>query len=260
MKKLASIDLDGTLFFNRQLALGTKEALQEWRRRGNIAVCNTGKSIEATKLAIEHEALPFDYYVLYTGAVVADKDFSPIIADTIPTSVVREVLGEFGARKGVAVFATTLDSPDVQLANNISSEGATDLILDFVPLDVADLDKHQFVGIPLWVDLPEPEFVQVEQWLRENVGCAVEVHRNQNFLDLVPHGANKGTGLTHLRELVEQELGETVEVHTLGDSWNDLDMHKVADVSVSFPHAPAEVQQAVDVVTESAVEYLRTQG
>ncbi|WP_241228397.1 hypothetical protein [Corynebacterium hylobatis] len=48
-----------------------------------------------------------------------------------------------------------------------------------------------------------------------------------------------------------------VEIHTFGDSWNDLPMHAIADRSYSFPWSPEEVYAATDEVIDSVAETLR---
>lgn len=292
VRKLASIDLDGTLLFDRKVASGAAEALRTWRDAGNLAVCNTGKSIEATKLALwpegspesrgTNEAVEFDYYVLYTGAVITDAHLKPLAVSGLELDLVVRVLLALCGRENIAVFATTLDTTDLQLCNGVRGSEGSDLMLGFHELEglaevlaidapalssvdtteAADavrevLHQYTFIGVPIWVNLPEEGIVQVQAEVEQLVGEQAEVHRNQNFLDIVPTGADKGTGLKTLLDMLQETSGTTYEVHSLGDSWNDLDMHQVADISVTFPHAPGDVQDAVDVVTVSAVEYLK---
>ena len=64
----------------------------------------------------------------------------------------------------------------------------------------------------------------------------------------------KGAGL---RALLDGPLvGQDIEVWTIGDSWNDLTMHALADHSHSFPYSPADVQAATDHVIGSVAEVL----
>ena len=75
MKKLMAFDLDGTLLFDRKIERENEQAIRRWQQAGNLAVCATGKSIFATKLALEGADVAFDYNVLYTGAVVTDANY-----------------------------------------------------------------------------------------------------------------------------------------------------------------------------------------
>ena len=84
----------------------------------------------------------------------------------------------------------------------------------------------------------------------------LDCHRNQEFLDVVPAGATKGAGL---RALLDGPLaGQDIEVWTIGDSWNDLDMHAVADHAVALPWSPPEVTAACETTVGSMAELITT--
>lgn len=77
MTKLMAFDLDGTILFNRAVEPANERAIARWQAEGNLAVSCTGKSIFATQLALEPTAIRFDYHVLYTGAVITDREGVP---------------------------------------------------------------------------------------------------------------------------------------------------------------------------------------
>lgn len=57
--------------------------------------------------------------------------------------------------------------------------------------------------------------------------------------------------------MVEEHLAGDVEsTFSLGDSWNDMGMHRYADYSGSFSYSPAEVQEVTDVVVEKAYAFV----
>ena len=60
----------------------------------------------------------------------------------------------------------------------------------------------------------------------------------------MPPACTKGTGLQHLVEYLQSGASGVApyEVHTIGDSWNDIDMHRYADRSASFSYSPDEVK------------------
>ena len=72
----------------------------------------------------------------------------------------------------------------------------------------------------------------------------------------MPAGATKGAGL---RALLDGPLaGQDIEVWTIGDSWNDLDMHAVADYAVALPWSPPEVTAACETTVGSMAELITT--
>lgn len=255
--KLLSSDLDGTLIFDRSISATDAEAINAWQRSGNLAVCATGKSIEATRLALTDSGLAFDYYVLYTGAVVTDRDYNVLMSHTLPNAMVSDIVEKLTGEPGLSIFATTLETNDVRFSSTMDAGLSTGILQYFDPMTVEDIPNHTFVGIPLWVS-GEDNIQRLHTWILDNYGEVIDCHRNQDFLDIVPAGCTKGSGLGWLMRHLRSSTGETYETYSFGDSWNDIDMHQWADHSVSFPHSPEEIQQLTDTVTPTVADYLRT--
>lgn len=257
--KLMAFDLDGTLLFDGMISQADQDAIRAWQEAGNIAVCATGKSISATRFALKDTTLHFDYCVLYTGAVVTDADFRILSSSTLPQGLVQEIVGRTIRQPNVATYGTTLDTRDVCFAANTASGGSS-VLADFTPLDPEQIPQHEFVGIPLLVEGDEQEGLEerigrIQEWIRWTYGDVVDCHRNQMFLDIVPAGCTKATGLVWLDE---QHLRGRYIPYSLGDSWNDLPMHAWALHSASFGHSPQEVKDATEMVVGSAAEYIQT--
>ena len=94
---------------------------------------------------------------------------------------------------------------------------------------------------------------EVVAWALELGG--VEVAQNQDYIDLMAPGRSKGAGITQLLDELRLPR-ESVQLYTFGDSWNDLPMHAIADVSHSFPHSPEEVRAATDHVIGAVSDVL----
>ena len=196
MKKLMAFDLDGTLLFDREIEPANVQAIHRWQQAGNIAVCATGKSIFATKLALDTADVTFDYNVLYTGAVVTDAEYNILHAQTLSLAVVRACYERFKEEPGVALFATTL-THDYRLADNVGS--STNILPEFLPLAESEIDTQDYVGVPLWI--PEDDARErAYRWILEEFGDSVDCHKNQDFLDIVPQRCTKATGLAWLVE------------------------------------------------------------
>lgn len=250
MQKLMSFDLDGTLVFNREIEEANIGAIRKWQDAGNIAVCNTGKSIFATKVVLEPYELAFDYYVLYTGAVICDKDFNILEKKTLPLHIVKKVYERLAATDNVAVFATTLDQ-DYQLFNRVG--GVSNILPAFEQLESQYIPKHEYVGVPIWS--PDSNLrAEIFAWILDEFGEEIDCHRNLDFLDIVPKDSTKGSGL---EMLLEQRFAQSrPEVFTIGDSWNDLEMHRMADHAASFSYSPEDVREATEHVVEKTFEFI----
>ena len=171
--KLLSSDLDGTIIFDRAIGPDSIQAIHQWQQAGNIAVCSTGKSIEATRFALRDSGLEFDYNVLYTGAVVTDKHYNVLMSHTLPSALVSELVQKLSEEQGISVFATTLDTNDVRLYSSIPPELSTDILQYFDPLKYEDIPHHTFVGIPIWVsagDETEKTIQRLHTWILDTYG------------------------------------------------------------------------------------------
>lgn len=249
--KLMAFDLDGTLVFDQKISPETVAAVRDWQEAGNLAVCATGRSIASARHALEGTGLAFDYYVLYTGAVVTDRDFRILASQTLPNDLVREIVGAMVPEPSVVVHGTTLDTPDVRFTHE--DVPASALLPLFVEMDQREIPEHEFVGIPLRVLDPE-RIGPLHEQILAGYGGRMDCHRNQMFLDVVPPDTHKGTGLAWLDQ---NHLGGKYRTYSIGDSWNDLGMHAWADDSASFPYSPQEVQDATDAVVGTAAENIR---
>lgn len=267
-KKLLASDLDGTLIFHKRISRDTIDAIHAWQDAGHLAVCATGKSIAATQHALRESNLEFDYYVLYTGAVVTNASFEILRSITLPSLLVMELVQAISQEDSVGIFATTLDTNDVRLASTLPADLTTDMVQYFDPMDISEIPHHTFVGIPIWVDTrssvqgvaqkkdAEEAITRLHSWITSEYKGRIDCHRNQNFLDIVPPACSKASGLTWLLRYLQETTGSTFETYSLGDSWNDIDMHQWADYSASFPHSPKEIQNLTDAVTPTAAEYI----
>lgn len=246
--KIAAFDIDGTLLFEDGIAEGTLAAVRAWQDAGHLAVLATGKSLSATRFTVDGTDLAVDYSVLYTGAVVTGREWDVLHRDSLGTDDVRQIVDRLSRIDGIAVYGTMLGDRDVRFSSTIPHETASPVLKDFRDMDPSSIPGHEFIGVPVRVPDNERLKLDIRDWISEtfDVGCVV----NQSFVDIVPAGASKGSGLRWLREHLGYRRDE-VELFTFGDSWNDLPMHAVADRSFSFPWSPAEVQEQTTAVIDS---------
>ncbi|AIG63728.1 hypothetical protein CATYP_02440 [Corynebacterium atypicum] len=245
-----AFDLDGTILFADGISTADAAAIARWQAAGNLAVCATGKSISAARYALQDTPVRFDYYVLNTGCVITDAALEPIWTQPLDAAVVRALDAHFTGAAGVNVYATTLSSRDVILHEGVATKETT-ILIDAVGFDPAMLETHQFVGVPIWIPNDPDLLNTTRDWICAHLPQAGVV-QNQDFLDVIPAGSDKGAGLARLTEL----LGKSPRTFSIGDSFNDVGMHRWAGRSACFSYSPAEVKAACDVVVGSAAEFI----
>lgn len=257
-RHLLASDLDGTLIFDRTISSTDAAAIQRWRDAGHLAACATGKSLHATQYALEGTGVSFDFYVLYTGAVITDATFQVIAKRHLATDVVHTILGRLAGREGVGVFATTLFGPDRMVWSTLPEGSATDIMQTFEPITQEALLEETVIGLPIWVAGGPEEVNKLADALREEHGTAADVHVNQNFIDIVPPDTDKGQGLAALQQMLNTDDASPLRTYAMGDSYNDLHMFQWAQVSAAFPYSPPEVQQAAGLVVPTATAFIDT--
>ena len=254
MPQLIATDLDGTILFDRKVAPADLDAMRRWRAAGNLLVVDTGKSVFATRDTLEPVGLAFDYAVAFTGAVLADGDYRVLASRFLPDGLAHEIVMSLRGIDGLTVFATTLETDYVV---EDTYHEVSPILQVFVPMEPDQMVGHSFIGVPMRVrddDVRE----RIVADLAGRWGEQLEVVRNQEFLDVIPAGATKGTGLNDLIAWLTRpdgpHPGESVETWTIGDSWNDIPMHAVADHAVALPWSPAEVTAACERTAGSLAE------
>ena len=241
MPQLIATDLDGTILFDRKVSAADLGAMRRWRSAGNLLVVDTGKSVFATRDTLEPLGVVFDYAVAFTGAVLADGDYRVVTSRFLPDGLAREIVMSLQGIDGLTVFATTLETDHIisDTYHEISP-----ILQVFVPMAPGEMSGHRFIGVPMRVREDDTR-ERIVADLTERWGEQIEVVRNQEFLDVIPAGATKGSGLNDLVAWLTGPdgpyPGEHVETWSIGDSWNDIPMHEVADHAVAMPWSPAEV-------------------
>ena len=252
MTRLLVTDLDATIVFNRSVSPADREAMARWRVAGNLLAIDTGKSSFATRDVFEPLGIVFDYGVVFTGAVLIDSSYQVLSARHLPDGVARDVATRTIDLPGVTTYATTIET-DYILADN--NDEVSPILAVFEQMTLEEMDSHRFIGVPLRVT-DDALRQSLQEEITQRWEGVLDCHRNQEFLDLVPAGATKGAGL---RALVDGPLaGQDAEVWTIGDSWNDLDMHAVADHAVALPWSPPEVTAVCKTTVGSMAELIDT--
>ncbi|WKD56947.1 haloacid dehalogenase-like hydrolase [Corynebacterium capitovis DSM 44611] len=195
--------------------------------------------------------LAFDYNVLSNGGSGTSSSGELLFAHLLDATVLDHAITEFSDRAGVAVFGTTIGDIDGVFANNTGA--LSEFTAHFTPMTREDIPRHDFAVVPLWVPGDPTLRDEVAAWAVELDG--VSVARNQDYIDIMAPGRSKGAGISELLDVLQLPR-ESIKLYTFGDSWNDLSMHRIADVSHSFAHSPAEVRADTDHVISSVEDAL----
>ena len=212
-RRLISTDLDGTIVFNGTISLRDREAMARWRAAGNLLVINTGRSVSALEHVVVPMGLEFDNAILYTGAAIVDADIRVQCSTALPAGVVEDILDFVEGAPGVTVFTTGLDE-DLLVYDTIGS--GSELLTLFRPATRRELDGREVIGVPMRFTDPEMA-ARTETYLHRRWEGQAVGFRNQDFIDVVPASASKGSGLRQLvASLAGPPAGEASGEGTFG--------------------------------------------
>jgi HAD superfamily hydrolase (TIGR01484 family) len=239
---LVALDVDGTVVDrNGALPEPVGAAIKSVVAAGVPVVLATGRSWHSTKDLVDQLGLPAGPTVCSNGAVIVTYPPEEIVqAITFDPREVIDRVEDFAPGTLIAVEEI---GRGYRLNNHFPDH---DLTGEMIIQDVAQLGAQPVTRVILRDPTRSSEdFIALAQHLGLH-GVTYFVGWSA-WLDIAPEGVNKATALSE----VAAGLGVLPEhVLAFGDGRNDIEMLRWAGRGVAIGDAPAEVQQAADVVTD----------
>ena len=241
-------DLDGTLLdSDARVAPVLFAAIDRLKRKGVRIGVATGR--RATTSKPYAEAIGVDApCVLFNGARVTEADLSTsLFMTTLPRvatlRVIERVIG-LGVHVGAYVNERLL------IDHRVPEPRSTPASLALSAREPVDLLGVNAAPVKLlFVDEPE-KLAEVRRILTEERLVPPGAHlvrSNPRFLELLPDGVNKATGLWRCAA----HLGIPVsQIAAVGDDENDLEMLQAAGRALVMAHAPDHVRACADVLVD----------
>lgn len=252
--KLIALDVDGTLVNSKlKLTRATRSALiAVQRERGMRVVLASGRPTAGLRtLAQELQLARYGGYVLpfNGGELYYAKDlYTPIRRRFLAPEVVPQLYAlsqEYGLNiltySDTEILSENLNDPYVHKEMGLTvmpSRQVESFVRDTPP----ELPKCLIVGDPRQIEALVPI-------ARERFAGTVDAFTSDPcFLELVPHGINKGLALT---ALLQDLLITPKEIIAVGDGHNDIEMIQLAGLGVAMGNAREAVRACADYTTLS---------
>ena len=247
--KLIAVDIDDTLLRkDKALSPVTKAALMQAQENGvKLAVASGRLPYGVRPYAQALDIFSYGgYYMGFNGGAVLNcrdeligksyldsKYIEPVCDLLRPTNIT------IMAHKGSIIYAD----------NKVNNYTHVESDVIGLPLNVVD-NLPSFINWDIHKMLlsGEPEELKtVEQKLIQKLGDEVDIYLSAPwFLEVMPKGINKGTGLQMICENAGIDLENTV---AFGDSFNDIYMLKAAGTGIAMGNAEEAVKAAADRIT-----------
>ena len=252
-KKILFVDLDGTLLNDqKEITPENLSAIEKATAMGHAIVVTTGRHISSTMKQVKRLGLnkPGCYAITSNGGLICDTFTQETVFSTgIPRDLIRPLLDEgyaFGIHGQTYTSEYTVcekDNREVQFY-----EKYTLMPYQVVP-DVTKVITEDPVKM-LFIDLDDKQKL-VNFRLHMQPYC--DAHGIDMFfscdyyLEFLPHGINKGSGLRYLSQLLHVPIENTIAA---GDAENDITMLEAAGTACVMKNAGPEMAVYADYITK----------
>ena len=258
---LVICDMDNTLLTAKEgLPACNRTVINLFTSLGGLFTVATGRPPESIRAALEGIRLSLPA-ISCNGALLYDFSTETVLHRSTldreqATTAIKDILNKF-PRMGVEVMAGNGEMYVIH-ANETTHAHQVDEHLGSIACPI-DCVPDGWVKVVFAAD-PEAirklgQYAKTKYYGRDNYFLAT----NSIYLEIMPGGVSKASGLHDLCALMSKSMKNTV---VIGDYYNDLEIMREAGYAVAVANAPAEVKAAADHVTtctcaEGAVgEYL----
>lgn len=252
-KKILFVDLDGTLLNDeKEISQENRLAVEKAVSQGHTVVVTTGRALISTQKQVERLGLNTKgcYAITSNGALIYDTYTGEIVFHTgVPRHLIRPIFDE-AYSFGLHAQTYTNEYAVCERAGREMEFYTRTTLLPYrlVPDAVAALSEDP-VKL-LFIDLDNKQNL-------ENFRVHMKPYTDANGLDMffsceyylefLPHGINKGSGVRHLSGLLQVPIEHTVAA---GDAENDITMLQAAGTACVMKNAAPGMEAYADYITE----------
>lgn len=249
--KLVALDVDGTVLLEDESpSPGVVEAVARAVEAGHEVTLATGRSWAATEHVLDILGIRPEYVICANGATVyrrTDAGYERFHTETFDPSEVLRLLGEHLPEAhymvelgdGTRLYTEQMDVWNLSSAHQVSFGELSRHAVSRVVVVSPEHEEADFVRLIGDIGLNQVSYA---------IGWTA-------WLDIAPHGVDKGSGLHLVCEWAGIDPADTV---VIGDGRNDLGMfswsRESGGTAVAMGQAPEEVREAATIVTHSVAD------
>lgn len=230
-------DIDGTLV-DESLVISEKNryALNALSKKGFRIILASGRMLKAVKRFMEEQIGFLSPCISYNGSILWEPARGILAKELIETKMAIKVL-KFLRKKNVHRQAYVDDVLYVEEDNDYVKSYCERSKIDYVVVDdLIELVDEKGGSIKLLAIASEEKLNEIQEEAKSLFGAQLEIFKSfPTYLDFVPKGINKGTGLKKLSKILGFSLEETM---AFGDNENDFKMLSEVGYPVAIGNAP----------------------
>ena len=251
MYKLIAFDVDGTLYnSNKQISKDTKMAILDAIDKGKEVVISSGRCLKELE-PILNEMSQIRYCIMTSGAIVYDckekkeiysckldikyvqkvlevsQDLDTMVQIMMETSIFEKEKGKRMVDYGMAVYQSMFDEIAIFVEDIYEYYNQNPFCVDKINIYHRN-EKDREISYSKLKDLP----MSLKYSEQTSIECS-------NI------SVNKGIGLKKLCDYLDIDIKDTIAV---GDGDNDMDMLKIAGLSIAMGNANENIKSICDVI------------
>ena len=254
MSKIIFSDLDGTLLCSdKSISEGNRVAIKRATEAGHSFVIATGRPFESAKKVSDSLGLNGEgcYIVSYNGGHVYDCYREKVLfSRQMDMQTVREL---FVLADEADLYVHTYQNGEILTKADTEELEWYTARTNLTPSPRADVLEYlsREPNKAIVIDLHDHERLERfraehEDWAK---GKCRMLFSCPQYLEVVPEGISKQTGINFLADYLGGDGADTIAV---GDETNDIEMIKAAGLGVAVSNANPAAKEAADYVTVSS--------
>ncbi|QWT17980.1 Cof-type HAD-IIB family hydrolase [Collinsella sp. zg1085] len=257
-------DMDETFLDERhQIPPANLQALEYLHNQGVLFVPSSGRPYSSilSNFGDAHQALLQDSYVIsYNGGFINRVGNNQPLHSCALDSALAHKLYRIGVEANLCIhvcfpdgYIVVLDPPAEERAYLVGLSGVALAHKQDFPSLEAVLEHYGYTEVVKFCVMSEhyPELLDLGASLKPELvdePCDI-TYSSGRYLEFMPQGVNKGSGLRSFSQLVGIPPEQIIAV---GDARNDLEMVKAAGLGLCVANASSELKAQADVVLKSS--------
>lgn len=234
------LDIDGTLIGNSyQISDRNKAAITNARKKGHYVFINTGRATGNIPAELSCQFYLFDGVIAGSGTYITYND-KIILDKTLNNDLLIDITEEIMQNENLwAVFE---GRNRIIGLNDVPPEWNTVLRITGQENFCTTYKNEPVQVLAIGKNVPEHMY--------KKYGNILKIIQMKNFADCIPPDCSKANGLELILDIIGIPKENSIAI---GDSENDIDMLKIAGISVAVSNASPALMSVVDEITDTNI-------
>ncbi|MCL1935769.1 MAG: Cof-type HAD-IIB family hydrolase [Defluviitaleaceae bacterium] len=254
--KMIFVDVDGTLCdVNHKVSEKNKKAIHKAIKNNiDIVLCSGRTPVSLITICEEIVDYNAKYFIGFNGAsILKNNPITDVYKNTLDKDLSLEILErlEKHAKNDSDICIATYPKPEQIIMQNAPDNLGSIMDKEIEKINIKEnISKHINTDVRKIMAVSENEKLQniAKDFKSIIKDRYTMVFTSPYILEFVPINVNKGSAISFLCEHIGISLDDVV---TFGDSFNDIEMIKLAGLGVAIENAVEELKECANYITKS---------